>query len=125
MIEEGSEALSSGSRVVINCLSGRGRTGTLAALLLGKHHRVTSHDDLVKIIVRLRESRDGLVEIPLQYKYISDFLKLPSIEGDMNSDMMQSQGEREGLQLVSVFCAGCFFGIFVFYIFSFVYSKKS
>lgn len=112
--------------MAINCLSGRGRTGTLAALLLGKHHRVTSHDELVNIIVQLREYRDGMVEIPLQYQYISNLLSLPQIGGLMNSAVVptRSQVDTSIFRLICIFCMGCFCGVFSFFIIWILYFKK-
>jgi protein tyrosine phosphatase len=66
--------------VAINCLSGRGRTGTLSAFILGKVTGVQSHNSLVDLIVRMREQRDGLVEVPSQYKFLEKMLRLPNSE---------------------------------------------
>lgn len=60
----------------MNCYSGRGRTGSFASLVLGHKHKVSKHDQLVDLIVQLRERRDGLVETPRQYVFVSKMLGL-------------------------------------------------
>jgi protein tyrosine phosphatase len=69
--------LSNGGNIAINCFSGRGRSGTLSALVMGKYHQIGSHNELIDLIVSMREHRDGLVEIPSQYLFISQMLFLP------------------------------------------------
>jgi hypothetical protein len=63
--------------VAVNCLSGRGRTGTFSAVVLGELKKVSTHSELVDIIVGMRENRDGLVETPAQFRYASLLLGLP------------------------------------------------
>lgn len=63
--------------VAVNCLSGRGRTGTFSAVVLGELQKVSTHSELVDIIVSMRENRDGLVETPAQFRYASMLLGLP------------------------------------------------
>eukprot|EP01031_Cornospumella_fuschlensis_P027907 gene27907-33702_t len=62
--------------LAINCYSGRGRTGSFAALVLGHQQKLASHDQLVDLIVQLRDRRDGLVETPRQYVFVSQLLGL-------------------------------------------------
>lgn len=61
-------------RVVVSCYSGRGRSGSLSSIILSKFYNIKSHDELVNLIVKLRERRDGLVETPSQYLTILNFL---------------------------------------------------
>lgn len=70
------ERLRRGEKIAINCFSGRGRSGTLAAIILGKLQEVKDHDSLVNLIVAMREHRDGLVEIPAQYRFIAEMLQI-------------------------------------------------
>ena len=69
--------ISAGNTIAINCFSGRGRTGTFAALVLGKLHHLKDDDSLVDLIVSLGEHRDGLVEIPAQYRFLTEMLGIP------------------------------------------------
>ena len=64
------------SVALITCFSGRGRSGTLSALLVSKLVRISTVDELVNIIVSMREYRDGLVETPEQFEFIVDMLRL-------------------------------------------------
>ena len=41
-------------------------------------------DDLVGIVAQIRESRDGLVETPAQFRFIADLLSI-SIKSHLNS----------------------------------------
>lgn len=61
----------------MNCLSGRGRTGTFSAIVLGKLLSVKTHSQFVDVIVGMRENRDGLVETPAQFKFAAAVLGLP------------------------------------------------
>lgn len=70
------ETIRRGETIAINCFSGRGRTGTLAAIILGKLQTIRDHDSLVDLIVAMREHRDGLVEIPAQYRFVSEMLDI-------------------------------------------------
>ncbi len=77
MVNKAVKALENGQKIVISCYSGRGRSGTLSSIVLGKIKRVATHKDLVDLIVEMRESRDGLLETPEQYRYVARMLKLP------------------------------------------------
>eukprot|EP01039_Chlorochromonas_danica_P010052 gene10052-11123_t len=66
-----------GQMVGVNCLSGRGRSGSFAALVAASIDNVTTHRDLIDLIVAMRERRDGLVETPRQYRFIATLLGLP------------------------------------------------
>ena len=62
----------------MNCLSGRGRTGTFSALIISELKHIKTNSELVDIIVQLREKRDGMVETPDQFHFISEMLSLPN-----------------------------------------------
>ena len=53
------------------------RSGTYAAIVLGKLRKVASVSELVALIVGMREHRDGLVELPSQLRYVCRLLGLP------------------------------------------------
>ena len=75
---EASSILQKGrASVAVNCLSGRGRTGTFSAIILGKLLSVRTHSELVDVIVSMREHRDGLVETPAQFRFTASALYLP------------------------------------------------
>ena len=63
--------------VAINCLSGRGRTGTFSAIVIGKLLNIKTLPELVDVIVGMRENRDGLVETPAQFRFAAHTLNLP------------------------------------------------
>lgn len=67
------------SRVAISCLSGRGRSGSMASLVafLRDNGATAGHDAMVDIIVRLRSQRDGMVETPSQYRAVALLAGLP------------------------------------------------
>jgi hypothetical protein len=78
LAEEASAILQKGTAsVAVNCLSGRGRTGTFSAIILGKLLSVRTHTGLIDIIVSMREHRDGLVETPAQFRFAASALSLP------------------------------------------------
>lgn len=68
---EAAEVMQRGSSVIVSCASGRGRSGSLAALIVALKQQITTHEELVNIIVEMRRHRDGLVETPQQYRFIS------------------------------------------------------
>ena len=65
------------SSVAVNCLSGRGRSGTFSAIVLGELGKARSHEELVDIVVAMREHRDGLIETPEQLRFAARVLQLP------------------------------------------------
>ncbi|CAM9128609.1 unnamed protein product [Phaeothamnion confervicola] len=69
------------SKVLVVCLSGRGRSGTLVAAALGMLGRFRTTGQLVDAIVRLREVRDSMVETPGHLLFLLQFLGLPMIAG--------------------------------------------
>ena len=73
------ESLDKTSHTVISCLSGRGRTGTFAAIVLASLAKVKSVSEVVDIIVGIRENRDSMVETPEQFRYINKILELSDI----------------------------------------------
>ena len=64
------------------CTYARGRSGTFAAAVIGTLERIRypliplTVDRLVDIIVDMREHRDGLVETPAQFHYLTRILGL-------------------------------------------------
>jgi hypothetical protein len=87
LADYGAGVIRDGGTVTISCLSGRGRTGTFAALLLGRMEGVHSHSQLVDTIVQMREGRDGMLETPQQYRFVARALGLsdPAVCGAMCS----------------------------------------
>ena len=78
LAEEAASVLRRGkASVAVNCLSGRGRTGTFSAIILGKLLSIKSHSELIDAIVSMRENRDGLVETPAQFRFAAIALHLP------------------------------------------------
>jgi Protein-tyrosine phosphatase len=65
------------SSIAVNCLSGRGRSGTFSALAIARANQATSLTDLVNIIVAMRLRRDSVVETPAQFRYIARMAGLP------------------------------------------------
>jgi hypothetical protein len=72
----GVQVIKEGGTVLISCLSGRGRSGTFAALLLGRLQGISTHSQLVDAIVQMRNHRDGLLEMPQQYRFVARSLGL-------------------------------------------------
>lgn len=69
-------AMQSGGSVVVSCKSGRGRTGTFIAMAIASLQRASSLTQLVDIVVRIREKRDGLLELPSHFRYAAAILGL-------------------------------------------------
>ena len=63
---------------VVSCLSGRGRSGTMSAAVVGLSSGVRSLRQLADVVVALREGRDGLVETPQHFRYAARLLGLDS-----------------------------------------------
>jgi hypothetical protein len=104
--------------VAVNCLSGRGRTGTFSAIILGKLLSIKTLPQLVDIIVSMRENRDGLVETPAQFKFAASVLGLPdssvcstSCSAKKVIDSFQSPGAT------TPFFTGFFVAVIIFVIF--------
>jgi hypothetical protein len=101
------EYLSQNKTVVISCFSGRGRSGTLAAIVGAKVFKLQTISEVVDLIVRMRRSRDGLVETPQQLNYILTLLNRYtglSLEDDDGAagGGEGDQQEREALWLFSL-----------------------
>ena len=78
LAQEAATLLATGeASVAVNCLSGRGRTGTFSAIVIGKLLKIKTLSELVDIIVGMRENRDGLVETPAQFRFAAHALNLP------------------------------------------------
>lgn len=76
--KQAAEVIRNNGTVAVNCLSGRGRSGTFSAIVLGILHDVRSNSDLVDVVVSMRENRDGMVETPAQFRFVSKVLGLPN-----------------------------------------------
>jgi protein tyrosine phosphatase len=107
LADYGAGVIRDGGTVTISCLSGRGRTGTFAALLLGRLHGVHSHSQLVDTIVQMREGRDGMLETPQQYRFVARALGLsdPAVCGAMCSGR-KGLDENHTVQLVVAVLVG-------------------
>ncbi len=74
--------------IVVSCFSGRGRSGTLSTIIGSKVHNLKTVTEVVDLIVRMRRSRDGLVETPEQLNYILQLLhkyqNLSLVDGDFD-----------------------------------------
>ena len=88
--------IDSGGQVVVSCQSGRGRSGTFSAMILGNLHNASTHSELVDIIVGIREHRDGLVETPAQYRFIAESLAIPNTLTDDCSSASCTTGNDDG-----------------------------
>ncbi len=99
----------SGGQIAVSCQSGRGRSGTFAALVVGDLQSIRSHDELVDAVVGLREHRDGLVETPAQLRFVADTLGLPSTADCGLMCTAQHGLEQSGsmLNLYLVVTCGC------------------
>lgn len=76
LAERAADVVRGGGTVAVSCVSGRGRSGTFAAMVMGKVRRVQNASELVDVIVDLRRNRDGLVETPRQFGLITQVLGL-------------------------------------------------
>ena len=76
LVARAAQALRGGGAVVVSCVSGRGRSGTSAAMTLGTARGVRSVAELVDLIVDMRRRRDGLVETPRQFHLAASMLGL-------------------------------------------------
>lgn len=99
-------------------------------MILGYHHKIKNHEQLIELIVQLRESRDGLVETPLQYQFIALFLGLinpsiPSIHHHvLGSDPSKGLLRLEEYSSGSGMLLGFLLGIFVVYCYFLVMNSK-
>ena len=75
-VQEAVKVLKTGGVVAVSCGSGRGRSGTFIALVMGMLESIKSHSELVDIVVQMRENRDGLLETPQQFRFAALFLNL-------------------------------------------------
>ena len=74
LAERAASVVREGGTVAVSCVSGRGRSGTFAAMVMGHVRQVRNASELVDIIVDLRRNRDGLVETPRQFGLIAQVL---------------------------------------------------
>ena len=76
LVDRAALVLSGGGTVVVSCVSGRGRSGTFAAMALGRSRAIRSVSELVDLVVDMRRRRDGLVETPRQLHLAATVLGL-------------------------------------------------
>lgn len=81
LVDRAATAWQQGGSVVVSCWSGRGRSGTFAAMVLGRAQRVSSVTELVDLVVDLRRHRDGLVETPRQFFMLATMLGIEKARG--------------------------------------------
>eukprot|EP01041_Mallomonas_annulata_P001340 gene1340-2589_t len=122
------------SKVAINCLSGRGRSGTMAALILGRSRgmgsgtgsKSSSLSMLVDDIVAMRESRDSVVETPEQFVWLTRTLQLQENRRSSSSpSSSHSISISPILENVLCFLAGIVLSCIVFIIWKKQSSKAS
>lgn len=80
----------------MSCQSGRGRSGTFSALILGTLLNASTHSELTDIIVGIRENRDGLVETPEQYRFVAESLSIPAPNVTSNNSISCGGGGGSG-----------------------------
>ena len=139
------QTIRNGGKVLVSCLSGRGRSGTFSALVIGEcfslHHfevdlfgvfhfqlhvddlifclsfryfvitgklqAVTTHSELVDIIVSMREQRDGMLETPAQFRFVSRLLNLPSTaDCGVYCNVSHHVAEHESYRLIIALVSG-------------------
>ena len=108
------EELRGGRRVAVNCLSGRGRSGTLITIIVGFLEKSKTVTEIVDIIVGLRRSRDGLVEIPKQLRFIVRALGLGDTSPTELSSQYVAAFEAYPTQVISAFILGVVFAACIF-----------
>ena len=111
--------------VAVNCLSGRGRTGTFSAIVIGKLLSIKTLSELVDIIVGMRENRDGLVETPAQFRFAAHALNLPDPrECDTSCHVKRLFGSISRSYVYAPYTIGIFVGFIAFLILE-VASKRT
>ncbi|KAJ1390172.1 hypothetical protein B484DRAFT_409083 [Ochromonadaceae sp. CCMP2298] len=98
--------LRQGGSVVVNCYSGRGRSGAFAVLVAARLQGVRSHSQLVDVVVRMRENRDGILETPQQFRFASRLLRLPSTARCGALCTARQWGQSEVVRLLLAACLG-------------------
>ena len=86
--------------VAVNCLSGRGRTGTFMALILANLLQCKNNKDLINLIVNMRRYRDNMVETPKQFAFLSNVLGVNTFKNTIQIDVKndkKSTGVASGL----------------------------
>jgi len=95
------ERLKNGQHLIIHCYGGKGRTGTVAAVLLLMIWQMDSSVDcqLNRAIQTIRRRRPGLLKNPVQQMYIQDILDnglFKILRDDSSRDPMELHIERDG-----------------------------
>ena len=117
------DQLRRGRRLVVNCLSGRGRSGTLISVIVGYFEKIKTVSELVDIIVGLRRSRDGLVEIPKQLRFIVRTLGLgDTASSDLSSRYFAAFGDNP-THIISAFVSGVAFAAFIIVVAGFYFGR--
>lgn len=119
LAQEAATLLATGeASVAVNCLSGRGRTGTFSAIALGKLFNIKTLSELVDIIVGMRENRDGLVETPSQFRFAAHALNLPDPrECSTLCHVKRLLGSILRSHVYAPYTVGIFIGLLAFLIF--------
>lgn len=116
LAQEAATVLATGvASVAVNCLSGRGRTGTFSAIVIGKLLSIKTLSELVDIIVGMRENRDGLVETPAQFRFAAHALNLPDPrECDTPCHVKRLLGSISRSYVYAPYTIGIFIGFIAF-----------
>ncbi len=73
----------------------------------GKLQEVSTHSELVDIIVSMREQRDGMLETPAQFRFVSRLLNLPSTaECGVYCKVRHHVAEHESYRLIIALVSG-------------------
>ena len=119
MADYAAGALQRGRRLSVNCLSGRGRSGTFITIIVGVLEKITTVSELVDIIVRLRRSRDGLVEIPKQLRFIVRALGLGNTSSCGLTCRYLAAFDSSHTHVISAFVSGIVFSVSLYVVFRF------
>jgi hypothetical protein len=107
VVDRAVQVIRGGGRIAVSCLSGRGRSGTFSALVVGKLKQLRSHSELVDSIVTMREYRDGIVETPQQFRFVARMLGMPSTaDCGMVCSVQKGLHQHESYRLLTALIAG-------------------
>ena len=78
-----------------------------AVFCIGKLQEITTHSQLVDIIVTMREQRDGMLETPAQFRFVARLLNLPSTaECGVYCRVSNHVAEHESYRLIIALVSG-------------------